>query len=169
MQAAIAEPDQAGTFTSSASPEPGATSFAVLAPWLRPGPCSSGLLGQATDLAVTEAVVDEAEQLPCRRHPGGHRPPALLYAPVYAPERRADRSPPVVAGDCCYGGPAHERRALLGDVAPVGLVVWLAVRGRQPGPTAEWRAEPKRLTSPTSATKMAAIAGPTPFTAWTAL
>ena len=82
---------QAGTFSSSASPRTGATSFAVLAPWLRPNRCSSGLLDQATDLPVTQAVVDEAEQLPCRRHPGDHRPPALLYAP----EGRGDGSPAV--------------------------------------------------------------------------
>ena len=67
--------NQASTFSSSASPEPGARSFAVLAPWLRPDRCSSGLLGPATALGVTETLVDEAEQLPCRRHPGGHRPP----------------------------------------------------------------------------------------------
>ena len=43
---------QAGTFSSSASPRSGATSFYVLAPWLRPNLCSSDLFSQAPDLAV---------------------------------------------------------------------------------------------------------------------
>ena len=124
---------QAGTFRYSASPSPGATSIPVLAPWLRPNRCSSGLLGQATDLAVTEAVVDEREQFPCRRHPGDHRPPALLYTP----ERWGDGGAAVVAHDCFYGGPTHERRALLGYVAPVGLFVGLMVRRGDPGPGAQ--------------------------------
>ena len=49
---------QAGTFSSSASPRSGATSFYVLAPWLRPNLCSSDLFSQAPDLAVPEPVIE---------------------------------------------------------------------------------------------------------------
>ncbi len=121
---------QAATFRYSAPPSPGAPSIPVLAHWLRPNRCSSGLLGQATDLAVTEAVVDEREQFPCRRHTGDHRPAAHLYTS----ERWGDGGTAVVAHDCFYGGPTHERRALLGYVAPVGLFVGLMVRGGEPRP-----------------------------------
>jgi hypothetical protein len=85
---------QVGTFRYSASPFGGhvvrrARALAV------PRPCSSGLLCQAADFAVAQAVEDQGQQFPRRRHTGDGRATALLYAP----ERRGDGRPAVVTSD----------------------------------------------------------------------
>jgi len=98
-------------------------------------------LGQATDLAVTQAVVDEDEKFAGGRHPSDLLAPALAHPVVVGPDRRVG----ALAGHRLDGRPAHETRALLGDMAPADLLVGLAVRRSEPGPAAQvsGRREPR--------------------------
>ena len=107
----------------------GATALVELAPWLCPN-LSSRRLGQATDLPVAKAVVDEAEKLSRRGYPGDHHSPASRHAGVGGSYRRST----VVTGNGLDGGPAHEVATLLGDVAASDLDVRFAMGGREPGP-----------------------------------
>jgi hypothetical protein len=74
---------------------------------------------QATDLAVAQAVVDEDEKFARRRHSPDLSAPAFANAVVVASDGRIG----ALSGHSLDGGPAHEARALLGDVAPADLFV----------------------------------------------
>src|ERR1700694_5492654 len=83
--------------------------------------------GEATDLAVAQAVIDQGEKL------AGPRPPGALVAPT-----GRDLSVVIFDLGCSLGvgdrldrGPAHQSRSLLGDVAPLDLDVGLFVPGCQ--------------------------------------
>jgi len=61
-------------------------------------------LGQATDLAVTQAVVDEHEKFAGGRHPSDLLAPALAHTAVVSP----DGGVGALAGHGLDGCPAHE-------------------------------------------------------------
>ena len=72
-------------------------------------------------------------------------------------------------GDGFDGGPAQQPRALLGDVAALGVGVGLAVDAGSARPTSTTGAGCRTgSTSPISATNTAASTGPTPRNACTA-
>jgi hypothetical protein len=99
---------------------------------LRPSRLSPRL-GQAADLAVAQAVVDEDEKF-ARRSDA----PDLLAAPLTDAEVvRTDGRIASLARHGLDGCPAHEARALLGDVATPDLVVGLVVRRGQASPAAQ--------------------------------
>jgi hypothetical protein len=102
--------------SSPASPEGGHVDLRARAVAVSE-PCSTGLPGEAADLAVAQPLKDEAEQFPCGSHPGDHHAPALGDAR----ERRGDGGAAVVAGDGLDRRPPHQRRALFGDMAAVDL------------------------------------------------
>ena len=87
-------------------------------------------LGQATDVTVTEAVVDEDEKLAGGRYPPDLGSPAPTHLRMVTPNRGVIS----LAGDGLDGRPAHEPTALFGDVASADLVVGLVVGGGKSGP-----------------------------------
>src|SRR5438270_156897 len=110
---------QAGSVTSSTAP-PGWEPCRYTNS--RPGCVRSGSPrlpgpGEAADLAVAQAVEDEGEELAGDRHPGD----VLAPAPADAGEVRAQLGPAPHVGHGFDGGPAHQRRSLLGDAAPPDL------------------------------------------------
>jgi hypothetical protein len=127
-----------------------------------PGCVRSGsacLVGQAADLSVAQAVVDEAEDPAGCRHlrdsgattsrdavvVGGVLGPPRYLAAASMVAQRTKREPALVM---------RPRRTLVSDSLCLGV-----------SPAHEHRAsaERKRETSPISATKMAPVTGPTPL------
>jgi len=72
-------------------------------------------LRQATDLAVAQALVDEDEKCAGRRHAADLGAPTVAHVAVVTSD--GSLGPLVVHG--LGGSPAHQARALFGDVAPV--------------------------------------------------
>src|SRR5579884_1881383 len=125
---------QAGSVSYPASSRRRATSFVERAPWLCPNLASRRLLAvQGTDVPVTQAVVDQREDLSGRGDAPDHLAPALGHPFPGGP----DGVSAVVATDGLHRRPAQDVGALLGDVAPMHGLVRLLVGWGQPGPGAE--------------------------------
>jgi hypothetical protein len=90
-------------------------------------------LGEAADLAVAQAVVDEREDL------AGHRHPRLVRAAPFGdtPKPRSQAGSAVIAGHRLDQRPAHQLRALFGDRTAGRLGVGLAMLGGQARPRAQ--------------------------------
>ena len=107
-----------GSIKSSTAPLCGGHEPSRARTGLRPFRVSPGL-SQATDLAVTQAVVDEGEKF------AGRCDATDLGAPTFSNVvmvGQDDRVAPL-AGHRLDGGPAHVTRALLGDVTAAHLDV----------------------------------------------
>ena len=152
-----------GSIKTSVSPQSGGHDSRRARTGLRPFRVSSRL-GQATDLPVTQAVVDKDEKFAGGRHPADVRAPAFAHAVVVAP----DRGVAALAGHGLDCGPAHQARTLFGDMASADLGVGLVVGRGEPGPAAQVPGALEPRMSPISATKTEANTGPTPGMAWTA-
>src|SRR5271169_1820241 len=114
--------DRAGSITISAAPprrwEPCLLASAHLAG------CRASrrlLVNEAADLAVAQAVVDERENSAGDRDVGLGLAAALGDRLELGPEGLSA----VVAGHRLDGGPTHQARALLGDLAPVHVGIGL--------------------------------------------
>ncbi len=92
-----------GSINQSVSPLSGDLANSRARTGLRPIRVSSRR-GQATDLAVAQAVVDEDEKFARGGHPADAFAPALAHVLVVA----ADGRIPALAGHRLDGGPAHE-------------------------------------------------------------
>src|SRR5438270_10553036 len=91
-------------------------------------------VGQATDLSVAQAVVDEGEEFAG----GGDPADVAVVAPLGDPvRRRLEEGSAPVAADRLDGRPPDELGALFGDRAPLDGGVRLAMAGRQPGPAGQ--------------------------------
>ena len=123
-----------GSIKTSVSPLCGNHDYRRARTGLRPSRFSPRLR-QATDLAVAQAVVDEDEKFARRRHAADLGAPAIAHVAVVASDGRIG----ALAGHRLDGGPAHETRALLGDVAPVDRDVGLFVRRGQSSPATQMR------------------------------
>ena len=121
-----------GSIRGSVSPQSGDHEQCRARTGLRPFRVSSRL-GQATDLAVTQAVVDEDEKFAGGRHPSDLLSTALAHPLVVS----VNRCGAPLAGHRLDGGPAHESGSLLGDVSTTDLLVGLVVGGGEPGPAAQ--------------------------------
>ena len=124
----------------------------------------SSRLGQATDVSVAQAVVDEGEKLACRGDPADGTASVLGDTVM----ERGDGGGATLAAHGLDRRPAHQPRALFGDMPAMHMGVGLAVAWGEPRPRAQLGGPPKRATSPISATKIAARTGPTPGMAWMA-
>src|ERR1022692_1085167 len=100
--------------------------------WAASVPVSTRL-GQAADLAVAQAVVDEDEKFASGRHP----PDLLSTALAHPLMVSANRCGGALAGNRLDGSPPDESRSLLGDVSTTDLLVGLVVGGGKPGPAAQ--------------------------------
>jgi hypothetical protein len=121
-------------------------------------------LGEAANLAVAQAVVDERENL------AGHRYPGLVGAAPFGDAAKPGREgrSAVIAGHRLDQRPPHQAGALLGDRSAGRLGVGLAMLGVSPAHEHNASAERNRLMSPISATNTAAMVRPTPSMAWIA-
>lgn len=92
-----------GSISGTTSPQYGGHEIHRARKGLRPARVSPRL-GQATDLPVAQAVVDEREKFAGGRHPSDLLSPTLTHLMVVA----ADRGGAPLAGDRLDGGPADE-------------------------------------------------------------
>ena len=92
-----------GSISGTTSPQCGGHEIHRARKGLRPARVSPRL-GQATDLPVAQAVVDEREKFAGGRHPSDLLSPTLTHLMVVA----ADRGGAPLAGDRLDGGPADE-------------------------------------------------------------
>ena len=122
-----------------------------------PCPTSRRVGGEAADLAVAQAVVDEREEMTRR----GDAPDVAAPPGADPGFHRGDLRVAHGTRDGLDGGPAQQPAALLGDVPAMAVAVGLAQPGCQPGPRAQPSRVVERLTSPISATNTAAKTGPT--------
>jgi len=152
-----------GSINASVSPLCGDHDSGRARTGLRPSRLSPCLC-QATDLTVTQRVVDEDEKFACRRHAADLGAPRFAHAAVVASDGRIG----ALVGHGLDGCPAHEARALFGDVAPVDRGSDSLCVGVSPAQLHRWQAEVNLEMSPISATNMAASTGPTPGMACTA-
>ena len=129
-----------------------------------PCPTSRCVSGEATDLAVAQAVVDEREEMTRRGDASDVATPPGADTGLDRGDLRVTHR----AGDGFDRRPAQQPGSLLGDVA---AWVWASdsrSRGVSPAHEHNRRGLSKRVTSPISATNTAASTGPTPRNAWIA-
>ena len=108
--------------------------------------CAGGVsprLGQAADLAVAQAVVDEGEKLAGAGDSADRLAPAVSDAMAQG----GDWCGAVLAADSFDRSPAHQPGALLGDVTPRHVGVGLAVSWGEPPLCQTGLRQPTVLTS----------------------
>ena len=119
---------------------------------------------RATDLAVAQAVVDERENLARDRDACLVGTAPLGQLAIVGSENGAAMG----AADPFDQRPPQQPRSLFGDPTAPRLGIGFVMRRRESPPGTQMRRGREAVTSPISATKIAAIVGPTPLIACTA-